>query len=40
MNLSYRNQPTDLQSKSIDWFPYERDISGERVKWFLCFNED
>ena len=31
---SYRNQSTDLQSKSIDWFPYEGNtgISWVKVK--------
>ena len=26
MSLSYRNQSIDLQSKSVDWFLYKRDI--------------
>ena len=30
--LSYRNQSTDLQSKSKDWFLYENGIRHERVK--------
>ena len=30
-SLSYRNQSTDLQSKSMDWFLYDRDICHERV---------
>ena len=30
--LSYRNQPTDLLCKSIDWFLYDRDLRQERVK--------
>ena len=29
--LSYRNQSTDLQSKSIDWFLYNNDLRHERV---------
>ena len=31
-SLSYRNQPTDLQSESLDWFLYDRDPRHERVK--------
>ena len=30
-SLSYRNQSIDLQSKSVDWFLYDRDLSHERV---------
>ena len=30
--LLYKNQSTDLQSKSIDWFIYETDICRLRVK--------
>ena len=29
--LSYRNQSTDLQSKSVDWFLNDKDVSNERV---------
>ena len=29
---SYRNQSIDLQSKSVDWFLYDRDLCHERVK--------
>ena len=29
--LSYRNQSTDLQSKSIDWFLYNNGLRHERV---------
>ena len=29
--LSYRNQSIDLQSKSMDWFLYDRGIRHERV---------
>ena len=29
---SYRSQFIDLQSKSMDWFLYNRDIRHERVK--------
>ena len=29
---SYRNQSIDLQSKSVDWFLYDRDLRYERVK--------
>ena len=28
----YRNQPTELQSKSMDWFLYDRVLRHERVK--------
>ena len=31
-SLSYRNQSTDLQSKSVDWFLYDKDFRHERVK--------
>ena len=31
-SLSYRNQSTDLQFKSMDWFLYGRDLGHERVK--------
>ena len=31
-SLSYRNQSFDLQSKSMDWFLYDRDLHHERVK--------
>ena len=30
-SLSYRNQSIDLQSKSIDWFLYDKDLRLERV---------
>ena len=30
--LSYRNLSIDLQSKSMDWFLYDRDHRHERVK--------
>ena len=39
-SLSYRNQSIDLQSKSMDWFLYHRDLRHERVfkemgfEWF------
>ena len=36
--LSYRNQFFDLQSKSMDWFPYER-YRHERVNLF-CFSKN
>ena len=29
--LSYRNQSDDLQSKSVDWFLYDRNILHERL---------
>ena len=31
-SLSYRNQSTDLQRKSTDWFLYDRELRHERVK--------
>ena len=30
--ISYRNQSIDLQSKSVDWFLYDRDLRHKRVK--------
>ena len=33
---SYRNQSTDLQSKSLEWFLYDRDLRHERVKDMYC----
>ena len=30
-SLSYRNQSIDLQSQSVDWFLYDRDLRHERV---------
>ena len=30
-SLPYRNQSIDLQSKSVDWFLYDRDFLNERV---------
>ena len=32
-SLSYRNQSIDLQSKSMGWFLYDRDLRHERVKY-------
>ena len=32
MSPSYRNQSVDLQSKSTDWFLYDGNIGGWRVK--------
>ena len=32
-SVSYRNQSTDLQSKSMDRFLYDRDLHPERVKY-------
>ena len=34
MSLSYKNQSTDLERKSIDWFLYERDIDRSKVNPF------
>ena len=30
-SLSYRNQSIDLQSKSMDWFLYGKDLRFKRV---------
>ena len=30
--LSYGNQSTNLQRKSMDWFVYDKDLRHERVK--------
>ena len=40
MYLSYRNQSTDLLSKSMDWFLYDRDLCHEKVKVFRlsCYD--
>ena len=35
MSLSYRNQSIDLQSNSLDWYRYYRDLRHERVKIWL-----
>ena len=32
MSLSYRNQFINLQTKSMDWFQYNRHLRHERVK--------
>ena len=34
MSLLYKNQSIDLQSKSMDWFLYDRDLRHERVPYF------
>ena len=31
-SISYRHQSNDLQSKSMDWFLYDRDLCHERFK--------
>ena len=36
MLTTYRNQPIDLQSKSIDWFLYDDNIS---FKWFHNYKK-
>ena len=36
--LSYRNQSIDLQSKSMDWFLYDKDLRHERVKKSCSWN--
>ena len=35
-SLSYRNQSIDLQSKSVDWFLYDRDLRHEKVN--ICYR--
>ena len=37
--LSYRNQLTDLQSKSMDWFLYDNGLHHKRVKGFGKYLE-
>ena len=37
---TYRNQPIDLQSKSVDWFLYDRDLRYEKVNQYLNFPSD
>ena len=41
-SLSYRNLSVDLQSKSIDWFLYDRKFRHERVNALLlvCIHRD
>ena len=36
--LSYRNQSTDLGSKSMDWFLYDAGLRHERVKTNIFWN--
>ena len=40
-SLSYRNQSIDLQSKSMDWFLYDKDLRHERLNsfwlWFFQY---
>ena len=36
--LSYRNQSIGVQSKSMDWFLYDRDLRHERVKAVLKYQ--
>ena len=36
-SLSHRNQPIDLQSKSMDWFLYYMGLHHERVKFAVLF---
>ena len=38
--LPYRNQSTDLQSKSVDWFLYYNDLRHERVNEVLFILKD
>ena len=37
-SLSYRNQCIDLQSQSMDWFLYDRNVCHERVKKYYTWN--
>ena len=37
--LSYRNQSTDLRSKSMVWFLYDNDLRHERIKKNWLQNE-
>ena len=39
-SLSYRTQSTDFQSKSMDWFLYDRDLPHERVKMLEQLSYD
>ena len=34
----YRNQSILLQSKSVDWFQYDRDLRHEGVTYLLQFS--
>ena len=34
----YRKQSADLQSKSTDWFLYDKNISREKVKCLRCMQ--
>ena len=36
-SLSYRKQSIDLQSKSMDWFRYDKDLCHERVHFLQSF---
>ena len=37
-SLSYRNQSTDLQNKSMDLFLYDKEFRHERVKRYFPVN--
>ena len=37
-SLSYRHQSIGLQSKSMDWFLYDRDLCRERVNFQLVMR--
>ena len=37
---SYRNQFIDLQSKSMNWFLYNRDLRHERVNTYIGGREN
>ena len=36
-SLLYRNQSNDLQSKSMNWLLYDRDLCQERVNELILF---
>ena len=36
---TYRNQSTDLQSKSLDWFLYDRDFPVVFYEWTFLFEK-
>ena len=38
-SLSNRNQSIDLQSKSMDWFLYDRDLRHEKVNTRQQFSQ-
>ena len=38
-SFSFRNQSIDFQSKSMDWFIYDRDLCHERVKGLIQYSK-